>query len=172
MVKLIACVCFLTGCTGYGLIKATEYKKRYNEMIYIKYILQTMLIDMEHHRGTFGETCLAVSEGLRQPYQKIFYELYQLLECERIERPEVYWGQCMDKLAKELLLNKEETGILQQVIKCVNGTTVNMPLENMKQCLDEWDKAIQKAERVRNEKSRVTIYLSITAGLLLCITII
>lgn len=172
MMKILACGCFLLGSSGFGFIKVWEYKRRCNELIYIRYILNTMLIEMEHQRGTFGETCLSLSAKLKQPYSDMFLGLYQLLEKERLETPVTYWETKICTLAGDLMLNKEEIAILRGVIRCVDGSTLMMPLEIIRQSMVEWDKAIIAAERIRNERSKVTLCLSVTAGLLLCITVI
>lgn len=172
LLKLMACVCFLFGSGGYGYIKVREYQKRYEELVYIRYILNTLLLETENHRGTFGENCLIVSDRLKEPYRKMFHGLYHLLERERIEEPAKYWADKITALASEIRLQKEEIRILQGVIRCTEGTTLAMPLEVLRQSLTEWEDVIHKADTVRKEKSRVTLCLSVSAGLLLCITII
>lgn len=172
MIKMLACICFLLGSCGFGCIKVLEYKKRCNELIYIRYILNTMLLETENRRGTFGETCLVMSGKIRQPYGEIFQGLYDLLERERTEKPQVYWEKKIKELAGLLLLKKEEIHILEGIIRCADGTTLSMPLEVLRESLSEWDKVIRSAEQVQKERSKVTLCLSITVGLLLCITVI
>ncbi len=172
MIKMLACICFLLGSCGYGCIKVREYRKRCDELIYIRYILNTMLLETENRRGTFGETCLVMSGKLRQPYREIFQGLYDLLERERTETPKVYWENKIKELAKLLLLKKEEIHILQGIIRCADGTTLSMPMEVLRDSLSEWDRVIYSARQVQKEKSKVTLCLSIAVGLLLCITVI
>lgn len=172
MLKALACACFLMGSFGFGFFKISEYKKRHEEMVYIRYIINALLIEMENFKGTFGENCLTLSKKLKAPYRDIFYGLYNLLEKERIETPVVYWEQQISELAGKLCLKKEEIYILRGMIKCVEGTTLTMPLEIIRQTLVEWDKAMKQAEIMKNERTKVTLCLSITAGFILCITII
>lgn len=172
MIKALACVCFIMGSVGFGYIKVREYAKHYDELVYIKYILNCMLIEIENRGGTFGETCLALSRKLKVPYKEIFRGLYELLEKERNENPYTYWNAKIGELTKTVYLKKDEACILQDVIRCADGTNLAMPLEVLKESIVEWDKVIRRAEQVRKERSKVTLCLSITVGLLLCITII
>lgn len=172
MFKLLACGCFLMGSLGYGYSKVNEYQKRYEELIYIRYILNTLLLETTNHRGTFGENCLSVSSKIKEPYKKMFETMYYVLEKERKHSPYIYWENAIKELASKVLLKREEVRILQGVIKCTDGTTIGMPVEVMRQSLSEWDTVIAEADKVRKEKSKVTLCLSISAGLLLCITIL
>lgn len=172
MIKLLACCCFLLGAYGFGICKVKEYKKHYQELVYIRYIINTMLIEVENHRETFGETCLAVSKKVKEPYVDMFLGLYTLLEKERQQSPICYWEEKIGELAESLLLKKEEIEILRGIIRCADCTTISMPLEVLRQSMVEWDKAILQAECIKNERSKVTLCLSLTAGLILCITIL
>ena len=172
MLKIIACICFLIGSCGFGYIKVSEYGKRYEELIYLRYILSSLLLELQSRRGTFGENCLELYSKIKEHYANIFYGLYELLERERKKPPEIYWNDKIKELSEQILLKKEEIKILQGVIRCAGGTTPSMPMEVLQESLTEWDKVIVAAEQVRKEKSKVTFCLSITAGLLLCITII
>ena len=172
MIKALACVCFIVGSLGYGYIKVLEYAKHYEELVYIKYILNCMLIEIENGRGTFGETCLSLAKKLRTPYRDIFQGLYELLEKERNENPYIYWSIKISELAGNVYLKKDEEEILQGVIRCADGATIATPLEVIRESIMEWDKVIQTAEQVRKERGKVTLCLSITVGLLLCITVI
>ncbi len=172
MMKILACLCLLLGSCGFGCMKVREYRKHCDELNYIRYILNTMLIETENHRGTFGETCLAVASKLKEPYKDFFLGLYNLLEKERMETPHIYWEKKIEELSGHLALTKDEISILRDVIRCADATTLMMPLELLRQSMVEWDKAIISAEKVRMERSKVTLCLSISVGLLLCITII
>ncbi len=172
MIKALACICFIVGSTGFGYIKVLEYAKHYEELVYIKYILGCMLIELENGRGTFGETCLRLSSKLKAPYKDIFNGLYDLLEKEREETPHTYWNQKISELAGSIYLKKAEINILQGIIRCADGTTLAMPLEVIRESITELDKVIRSAEQVRKERSKVTLCLSIMVGLLLCITLI
>ena len=172
MIKAMVCGCFLIGCCGYGFCKLVEYKKRYDEMVYIRYIINVLLMEMENFKGTFGENCLVLSRKIKQPYSDIFKGLYVHLEKERKEAPGIYWERQMEALGKHLYLRKEELNILKEMIRCVEGDTITMPIESLRQTLVEWDKVMKQAERIRTDRSRVTLCLSITVGLILCITIL
>lgn len=170
--KYIACICFLVGSGGFGFVKVVEYRKRYRELVYIKYILNMMLVEIENHRETFGETCLAISDKVKEPYKEMFAGLYGLLEREREEIPEKYWKKRTELLATELMLTNEEKEILFGVIRCADCNMISMPLDILRQTLAEWDKVIIKAEEIKNERSKVTLTLSIAVGLILCITVL
>lgn len=172
MIKALACACFLMGSCGFGLFKMIEYKKRHEEIVYIRYVINSLLMEMENFKGTFGENCLVISKKIKQPYSEIFKGLYYLLEKERRESPGVYWERQMEELGKHLCLKKEELRILQEMIQCVEGNTLAVPLDSLRQTMVEWDKIIKQAEHVRTERTKVTLCLSVTAGLILCITIL
>lgn len=169
MLKIPACICFIIGCFGFGYSKVREYKKRYDELIYIRYILNLLFLETESRRGTFGENCLAVAAKVKEPYKRIFEELYELLEKERKKMPKLYWEEKIRELTPCIPLKKDEADILQGIIRCVDGTTLGMPLEVLRESISAWDKVIIKAEQIKNEKSKVTMCLSVTSGLLLCI---
>ena len=168
----MACGCFILGSSGFGYMKVKEYQKRYEELVYIRYILYSLLMETESHRGTFGESCRALSDKLKEPYREMFLGLYLLLERERREDPGVYWEEKIRSLATNIMLQKEEIRILLGIIRCTDGTTLAMPIEVLRQSLSEWEGIIYAADAVRKEKSKVTLCLSVSAGLLLCITII
>ncbi len=172
MLKIPACVCFLIGCFGFGFGKVSEYKKRYDELVYIRYILNLLLLEIENKRGTLGESFFVLASKLREPYCTFFKDLYKLLEKERKKAPWFYWEEKIKELAVNIPLKKEETDILQSVIRCADGTVAEMPIEVLRESISEWDKVITKAEQIKNEKSKVTMCLSVTTGLLLCILVI
>ena len=172
MLKIPACICFFMGCFGFGYFKVMEYKRRYEELIYIRYILNALLLEMEHKRGTLGESCLFLASKIKEPYKSIFNDLYELLEKERKKMPQFYWAEKMSELARCISLKKEEITILQGVIRCADGTAMEMPVEVLRESITEWDKVIVREEQTQKEKSKVTICLSLTAGLLLCILVI
>lgn len=172
MLKIPACIFFLLGCFGFGYFKVSEYKRRYDELVYIKYILNALLLETENKRGTLGECCLFLSSKLKDPYKRIFSGLYELLEVERKKLPQRYWEEKIQELSPCIPLKKDEVDILKGVIRCADGTTPAMPVEVLRESISEWDKVIAAAELARKEKSKVTIYLSLTTGLLLCILVI
>ncbi len=172
MMKAVACACFLMGSMGFGFFKVVEYKNRYEEMVYIRYIMNLLLMEMENFRGTFGENCFVLSKKIKQPYSGIFKGLYYLLEKERKETPVVYWERQMKELGKHLCLKTEELKILLGMIQCVEGDTITVPLETMRQTMVEWDKVMKQAECIRTNRTKVTLCLSVTVGFILCITIL
>ncbi len=172
MLKILACACFISGSCGFGCLKVLEYKRRYEELTYIRYILNTLLLETQNRRGTFGESCFRLASKIKAPYCDIFMGLYRMLEKERKKPPHIYWEDKMKELAPGIPLKQEEVKILQGVIRCVDGTTPAMPIEVLRESIIEWDKVIRTAEQVRKERSKVTLCLSITVGLLLCITVI
>lgn len=172
MLKIPACICFIIGCFGFGYGKIREYKKHYEELVYIRYILNLLLLEIENKRGTLGEICLVLASKLREPYRAIFKDLFELLEKERKKTPRLYWEEKIKELASYITLKKEEKDILQSVIRCAEGTVPKMPMEVLRESISEWDKVIAKAEQTKNEKSKVTMCLSITTGLLLCVLVI
>ena len=147
-------------------------EKIISRFVNIRYVINALLMEMENFKGTFGENCLVLSRKIKQPYKNIFNGLYELLEKERKEAPGIYWERQMEALGKHLYLRKEELNILKEMIRCVEGNTITIPIESLRQTLVEWDKVMKQAERIRTDRSKVTLCLSITVGLILCITIL
>ena len=107
MLKLLACACFISGSCGFGCLKVLEYKRRYEELTYIRYILNTLLLETQNRRGTFGESCFRLASKIKAPYCDIFMGLYRMLEKERKNIPEELEEE--DQITAEMMAANGQT---------------------------------------------------------------
>lgn len=172
MLKLAGIVILLTGCIGMGISKVKDEKRRVRELQQIKRILIRIQNEMVYGKRTLPEICLLLSQCMEMPYQTIFYQIYQQLQDNRGNVLEEIWKRQMESELKELPLKKEERDILYSLPEHLGIQDETMQAADIGQSLDMLTAHIRQAESEYENKTKVIMSLSITAGLFLSIILL
>lgn len=167
MIRCVPFLLILAGCTGYGISCAREYESKYRELIYLKQVMTNLKIALNNGRLTFGECCYEVSRSCRKPYDEVLSEMYIRLEKERECGLVEVWQSGLGRLVKELDI--KELGSLQQATYLGDATFVEQPVETIEELIVVVEDLIRQTEKVKKEKSRLSICLGISGGCMLCL---
>lgn len=162
----------MSGCVGMGISKVREEKRRTWELRQIKRIITRIQNEMIYGKRTLPEICFLLSGCMEQPYQEIFYNIYQKLGENRGVVLEKLWKEQMENGLKELPLKKEEKDILYTLPEHLGIQDETMQAADIGQSLDMVTERVRRAEAEYESKAKVIMSLSVTAGLFISILLL
>lgn len=172
MLKLAGVVLLMSGCVGMGISKVKEEKRRTKELRQIKRIIIRIQNEMVYGKRTLPEICFLLSGCMEQPYQEIFFKIYQKLGENRGEIFEKLWKEQMKTGLKELPLKTEEKDILCNLPEHLGIQDETMQAAGIGQSLDIVTDRIRQSETEYESKAKVIMSLSVTAGLFISILLL
>lgn len=172
MLKLAGIVMLLAGCVGMGISKVGDEKSRVNELRQIKKIIIRIQNEMIYGKRTLPEICFLLSQCMEMPYQNIFLGIYQQLRENKGDVLETIWKEQMAIGLKPLPLKIEEKNILYCLPEHLGIQDETMQAASIGQSLDMLTEHIRQAETEYENKAKVIMCLSITAGLFISIILL
>lgn len=172
MLKLAGIVLLISGCVGMGVSKVSDEKGRVRELRQIKRIIIRIQNEMIYGKRTLPEICFLLSQCMEPPYQSIFLQIYQKLKENRGEALEKVWKEQMEAGLRKLPLKIEEKDILYCLPEHLGIQDETMQAADIGQSLDMMTERIRQAEAEYENKAKVIMSLSITAGLFISIILL
>lgn len=167
LVKIVPFLLILTGCIGYGLASARNYEKKYCELLYFKQVISNLSIALEKGHLTFGECCLEVSKGCKEPYSDFLEYIYEELEDKRLYSFSEAWENGIEILQRKL--EWKELATLKNVACFGNAEFAAQPVKTLDELGVALDALINAAGKDKKEKGRLSICLGFSVGCMLCI---
>lgn len=169
VMKYIALIMILAGCSGYGFLYAMELEKKYRELIYFKQIIFDLAVTIEKGKLTFGECCLEVSKTCRAPYKSFLQTMCERLENGCCESIHTIWQEELQEMNR--FLKWKELKILCESIHFGSTSFVEEPVETLKNMVTAIDMAIIQMDNVRKERKKPAICMGICIGGFLCLVL-
>lgn len=167
VIKCIPFLLILFGCGGYGISSAGIYEKKYRELMYLKQIFANLSIALERGHLTFGECCLEVSKGCREPYRAYLMYMYEELEQRREYGLAKIWDEGIGRLGSALQIKELDT--LRQVACLGNADFAGQPIATLTEVNVALEELIHNVRKDKKEKGRLAICLGFSVGCMLCI---
>lgn len=168
MFKWIPFFLVLGGCGGYGILSANMYERKYRELLYLKQVFNNLSIALDKGHLTFGECCLEISKGCREPYSNFLMYIYEELEHKREYGISQIWEEALHKLEIRLEM-KKELDTLSHVACLGNADFAGQPVATLIEVNSALNELIGMAQKDKKEKGRLAICLGFSVGCMLCI---
>lgn len=172
MLKLAGILLLMIGCTGLGINKVSEEKRRIKELREIRRMIVRMQNEMSYGKRTLPEICLLFGQCMEEPYRSAFLELFYKLEENDGTVLEVMWKEQMDACMMGLPLKEEEKIILRDLPQHLGIQDEAMQAADIGQSLDMLEDHIRQAETEYESKTRMIMSISVMAGLFLIILLL
>lgn len=172
MLRLAGIMLLMAGCTGLGINKVSEEKRRIRGLRELKRMILRIQNEMIYGKRTLPEICLILGGCMDEPYKDAFLGIFRKLEENDGSILENIWKErlwmCMEAMPfkeeeKAILINlPEHLGILDETAQALS----------IGQSLDMLEGRITRAESEYEGKSRVIMSISVMAGLFLAIILL
>ncbi len=172
MLRMVGILLLMTGCIGLGYHTVSEEKQRIRELREIRHMMLRIQSEMTYGKRTLPEICNLLAENGEEPYRTIFRRIFQKAEENDGATLERIWMEEMENGLRNLPLKREEKTILKNLSGCNGIADENMQAAGVGQSLDVLTRQIDRAETEYENKSRVIMSISVTAGLFLSILLL
>ena len=172
MFKLAGVLLLMAGCCGLGLNKVMEEKQRIRELREIRRMVIRIQNEMVYGKRTLPEICLLFGQCMEEPYRTAFLLIYRKLEENDGTDLSRIWAEQIGECMKELPLWKEEKDILQNIPEYLGILDEKQQAADIGQSLDFLSAHIAKTESGYENQARVTMSISVMAGIFLVILLL
>lgn len=172
MFKLTGILLLMAGCCGLGLNRVLEEKQRIRELREIRRMVIRIQSEMVYGKRTLPEICLLFGQCMEEPYRTAFLSIYRKLEENDGTDLNRIWEEQLGACMKELPLWKEEKDILQNIPEYLGILDEKQQAADIGQSLDFLSVRIAKAESGYENQARVTMSISVMAGIFLVILLL
>lgn len=172
MLRLVGILLLMTGCIGLGYNAVAEEKQRIRELREIRSIMLRIQNEMTYGKRTLPEICNLFGESGEEPYRTIFCMIFQKAQENDGATLERIWMEEMENGIRNLPLKREEKEILKSLPGHTGIADGNMQAAGIGQSLDIITGRIAQADTEYENKSRVIMSISVTAGLFLSILLL
>ncbi len=165
MVRWIGYVCIFIGCTGIGLYKSEELKKREQELQELQQIFSALQKEIEYTRTPIGEILKNISCKTSETYQCWLETLSKRCNEKGYQTFDVIWNESI-KLLEESRLTQDEIADLKQVGGHLQQSeAISLFLERLDYCM-------QNTRRENETKRKLYKSLGVMAGVFLVILLL
>lgn len=172
MFKLAGILLLMAGCTGFGINKVSEEKRRIQELREIRRIIIRIQNEMIYGKRTLPEICLLFSQCMEEPYRTAFLELFHRLNENDGTNLTKLWEEQMEACMTGLPLKDEEKNVLKDLPKHLGIQDEVLQAADIGQSLDMVGEHIRRAEAEYENKTKVIMSISVMAGLFLVILLL
>lgn len=169
MFKLTGILLLMAGCCGLGINRVAEAKQRIRELREIRRMVIRIQSEMAYGKRALPEICLLFAQCMGEPYRIAFRSIYQKMEQNDGTDLSTIWKTQIGECMKELPLRKEEKDILRNVPEYLGILDEKQQAADIGQSLDFLSARIEKAEAGYENQARVTMSISVMAGIFLVI---
>lgn len=172
MFKLAGILLLMTGCCGLGINRVAEAKQRIRELREIRRMVIRIQSEMVYGKRALPEICLLFSQCMEEPYRTAFYSIFRELEENDGTDLSGIWKEQMEECMKNLPLWEEEKDILRNMPEYLGIMDEKQQAANIGQSLDFLSAHIARAEAGYENQARVTMSISVMAGIFLVILLL
>lgn len=169
MFKIAGILLLMTGCTGLGINKVIEEKRRIHGLREIRRMVIRIQNEMIYGKRTLPEICLLFADCMEEPFKGAFLNIFNRLEENDGCVLENIWKEKLGRCMSDMPLKEDEKEVL--LMLPVHPATLDETMQavNIGQSLDLIEERIRKAEAGYENKSRVIMSISVMAGIFLVI---
>lgn len=172
MLKLAGILLLMAGCSGLGLDRVAEEKKRIRQLREIRRMVLRIQNEMTYGKRTLPEICLLFGQCMEEPYRTAFFDIYMDLEKNGGSGFNRVWKERLEECMRNLPLRREEKDILCNMPEYLGTLDEKQQAADIGQSLDFLSSHITQAEKEYENKARVIMSVSVTAGIFIVILLL
>jgi len=172
MFKLAGILLLMAGCCGLGINRVAEAKQRIRELREIRRIVIRIQSEMVYGKRALPEICLLFGQCMEEPYRTAFSSIFQKLEENDGTDFGRIWKEQMEECMRNLPLLEEEKDILRNMPEHLGILDEKQQAADIGQSLDFLAAHIARAEAGYDNQARVTMSISVMAGIFLVILLL
>lgn len=172
MFRLIGAAFVILSCTGFGMLKAAEGKKRLDAFYYFKGLLVMLQGEIQYARTPFAEAFENLADKDAGKFSVFLHQLSaQLLKMEG--RPfEEIWKEEVGLHLKDSGFLKEDLRQLAQFGERLGYLDCAMQIATIEWQLKQMERKIQELEPELLKKQKIYRYVGAFSGVLIAVTLI
>lgn len=172
MLKLTGILLLMAGCSGLGVNRVAEEKRRIRELREIRRIVTRIQNEMVYGKRTLPEICLLLGRCMEEPYRTAFLMIYRKFMENDGSVLERIWKEELEACMKNLPLRREEKDILCNMPAYLGSLDEKHQAAEIGQSLDGLAAHIAQAEAGYENKAKVIMSISVTAGIFIVILLL
>lgn len=172
MFKLAGILLLMAGCCGLGINRVEESKQRIRELREIRRMVIRIQNEMTYGKRALPEICQLFGQCMEEPYQAAFLSIFRKLEENDGTDLNRIWKVQMEECLKNLPLLEEEKDILRNMPEYLGILDEKQQAADIGQSLDFLTAHITQAEAGYENQARVTMSISVMAGIFLVILLL
>lgn len=172
MLKLAGILLLMAGCSGLGINKVAEEKRRIRELRQIRRIILRIQNEMTYGKRALPEMCLLFGQCMEEPYRTAFLMIYKRLEENGGSGFGSIWKEELEDCMRNLSFQREEKEILCNMPECLGIMDEKQQAADIGQSLDFLEAHITQAENEYENRAKVIMSISVTAGIFIVILLL
>lgn len=172
MLKLAGILLLMAGCSGLGINRVAEEKRRIRELREIRRMVVRIQNEMTYGKRALPEICLLFGQCMEEPYRTAFLTIFQKLEENDGSGLSIIWKEQLELCMHDLPLQREEKDILCAMPEYLGILDEKQQAVDIGQSLDFLSAHIAQAENAYENRARVIMSISIMAGIFIVILLL
>ncbi len=172
MFKFAGILLLMAGCIGLGFNKVAEEKRRIRELREIRRMVMRIQSEMAYGKRTLPEICLLFGQCMEEPYRTAFLSAYEKFAENDGSGLDRIWKEELEDCMRGLPLRREEKDILCNLPAYLGSLDEKQQAADIGQSLDVLTARIAQAEAGYENRARVIMSVSVTAGIFVVILLL
>lgn len=171
MLQLTGCLLIIAGCTGIAAVLCGDLKSRILLLRQISEIYENMKYYISYQKATVPEALLRLSEREKEPFSEAFLEIYERMNEEGGNLPEI-WREQMGKALAHTPLCVKEKKLMLDFPSCLGYMEEEAQAGALNELLRETTRQIEELSGEQKNKNKMMMSLGIAGGVLLSILLL
>lgn len=172
MLRLIGCLCILSGMLGIGQAYVYRIRAHYRQLLDGKELLYRLGNEMCYLKLPLPQLLKRLAQTMHAPYREVLTDMAKDLEAYREADVKKLWCEILQHHKKEFLLNMTEYRTLQEAGSILTHENGQMQEGAVRLYCEQISRLIEQAGKEMENRLKLCRYLSAAAGIFLILVLI
>ena len=172
MLKLVGAFLIVGGCAAFGMLERFRLGLRLRQLKQAGELMKSLESEITYGKAALADACRETAGRMEEPYAEFLMHVFETC-CQNEGRAfGDIWKQELAESRKKLLLNPEETGLLEQFGVCSGYMDLGLQEAGVQRIGQELKKRMEETERENADRMKVSLCLSAAGGIVLAMLLI
>lgn len=171
MLQLTGCLLIIAGCTGIAAVLCGDLRSRLLLLRQISEIYEDMKYYISYQKATVPETLLRLSEREKEPFSEAFLAIYERMNEQGGNLPEI-WREQMEKALAHTPLQAKEKKLMLDFPSCLGYMEEGAQAGALNELLREAVRQTEELSGEQKNKNKMMMSLGVAGGVLLSIMLL
>lgn len=172
MLKAAGSILVLGACTLLGASAAWELEASYQELLYLKRLIEILKGEIQYSRAALSYIFLKIAQEARKPYDEWFRDMSTRIDLKRGGNLADIWRESVTEMLCSSKLPLKERQKLSELGSLLGDSDLDTQMNQIKGYLEQLEVSIQDVRSEMGEKKKLFRCLGIIGGMLLTILLV
>lgn len=167
MLKVVGSVLVMLTTTSFGLMKASELREEYQQLVYVQRIFCMLQSEIRYARNPLGDIFLHIGEWAREPYREWLTRLgHRLMKRDGGIFVQI-WEESIRTYLSDCGLKKEELARMEALGNQLGAADIEMQMKAIELYLMQVETSMDELREGMKTKVRLCRLLGVMSGMLI-----